>query len=167
MLHFFVDSGIKDTMYYWGEFRKALKLYIDLKKECNSLDSFNLGGGFPIRNHLGFEYDYNYIINEIITNIKETCNKENIDEPNIYTEFGKYTVGESGAIIFRVLEQKLQNDTELWYIVNNSIMNTLPDSWSIQKSLSFCQSINGKMNIEGSILVELAVTILTIIILRI
>ena len=58
MLHFFVDSGIKDTLYYWGEFQKALKLYIDLKKECSSLDSFNLGGGFPIRNHLGFEYNY-------------------------------------------------------------------------------------------------------------
>ena len=26
MLHFFVDSGIKDNLYYWGEFRKALKL---------------------------------------------------------------------------------------------------------------------------------------------
>jgi len=32
MLHFFVDSGIKDSLYYWGEFQKALKLYIDLKK---------------------------------------------------------------------------------------------------------------------------------------
>ncbi|MFC1785699.1 arginine decarboxylase, partial [Candidatus Neomarinimicrobiota bacterium] len=131
MLHFFVDSGIKDTMYYWGEFSKALKLYIDLKKECDSLDSLNLGGGFPIRNHLGFEYDYEYMINEIIKNIKETCVKENVIEPDIYTEFGKYTVGESGAVIFKVLEQKQQNDTELWYIVNNSIMNTLPDAWSI------------------------------------
>ena len=110
---------------------RHLKLYIDLKKECDSLNSFNLGGGFPIRNHLGFEYDYEYMINEIIKNIKETCVKENIIEPDIYTEFGKYTVGESGAIIFKVLEQKQQNDTELWYIVNNSIMNTLPDAWSI------------------------------------
>jgi arginine decarboxylase len=40
MLHFFVDSGIKDTLYYWGEFQKALKLYIDLKKESKKLDSF-------------------------------------------------------------------------------------------------------------------------------
>ena len=58
MLHFFVDSGIKDTLYYWGEFQKALKLYVELKKESLNLNSFNLGGGFPIRNHLGFEYDY-------------------------------------------------------------------------------------------------------------
>ncbi len=131
MLHFFVDSGIKDSLYYWGEFQKAMKLYIDLKKQCDTLDGFNLGGGFPIRNHLGFEYDYEYMIKEIVTNIKTACENENLREPDIYTEFGKYTVGESGATIFEVLEQKQQNDTESWYIINNSLMNTIPDSWSI------------------------------------
>ena len=131
MLHFFVDSGIKDSLYYWGEFQKAIKLYIDLKKQCTSLDAFNLGGGFPIRNHLGFEYDYEYMIKEIVSNIKTACSAENLPDPDIFTEFGKYTVGESGAIIFEVLEQKQQNDTESWYIINNSLMNTIPDSWSI------------------------------------
>jgi len=131
MLHFFVDSGIKDSLYYWGEFQKAIKLYIDLKKQCKTLDSFNLGGGFPIRNHLGFEYDYEYMIKEIVSNIKTACSAENLPDPDIFTEFGKYTVGESGAIIFEVLEQKQQNDTESWYIINNSLMNTIPDSWSI------------------------------------
>ena len=53
MLHFFVDSGIKDNLYYWGEFRKALKIFAELKKICPSLDSINLGGGLPIRNNLG------------------------------------------------------------------------------------------------------------------
>ena len=131
MLHFFVDSGIKDTLYYWGEFKKALNIYTELKKESENLDSFNIGGGFPIRNHLGFEYDYNYMVNEIVKNIKEACSKDGVPEPHIYTEFGKYTVGESGAIIFEVLEEKQQNDTEKWYIINNSLMNTIPDAWSI------------------------------------
>ncbi len=133
MLHFFVDSGIKDSLYYWGEFQKALKIYIDLKKECETLDSFNLGGGFPIRNNLGFEYDYEAIINEIVQNIKSACEADNIPEPDIYTEFGKYTVGESGAIIFKVLEKKVQNDAEIWYLIDNSLMNTIPDSWSIHE----------------------------------
>ena len=131
MLHFFVDSGIKDNLYYWGEFRKALKLFAELKKICPTLDSINLGGGLPIRNNLGFEYDYKYMINELVRNIKEVCQEEGIDEPDIYTEFGKYTVGESGAIIFSVLEQKQQNDSELWYLIDYSLMNTIPDAWSI------------------------------------
>jgi arginine decarboxylase len=131
MLHFFVDSGIKDTMYYWGEFQKAIKLFVQLKKECPTIRAINLGGGFPIRNNLGFEFDYEYIINEIVKNIGDVCENEGIDQPDIFTEFGKYTVGESGAIIFSILEQKQQNDTELWYMIDNSIMNTIPDAWSI------------------------------------
>jgi len=133
MLHFFVDSGIKDSFYYWGEFKKALQVFVELKKICPSLDSLNLGGGFPIRNHLGFEYDYEYMIGEIVKNIKDTCRKDKVDEPHIFTEFGKYTVGESGANIFSVLDQKQQNDAELWYIIDNSLMNTIPDSWSIHE----------------------------------
>jgi arginine decarboxylase len=131
MLHFFIDSGIKDNLYYWGEFQKGLKLYADLKKACPSLNAINFGGGFPVRNNLGFNYDYEYMINQIVINLRDMCNTEGIDHPDIYTEFGKYTVGESGAIIFKVLEQKQQNDTELWYMVDNSLMNTIPDAWSM------------------------------------
>jgi len=133
MLHFFVDSGIKDSLYFWGEFNRALELYISLKKQSKTLNSFNLGGGLPIRNNLGFEFDYEYMIKEIIHNIKNSCEAEKVPEPDIYTEFGKYTVGESGAIIFEVLEQKRQNDTETWYLINNSLMNTIPDAWSINE----------------------------------
>ncbi len=131
MLHFFVDSGIKDNFYYWGEFQKGLKMFVELKKICPELRALNLGGGFPIKNTLGFEYDYKYIVNEIVRNIKETCEEEGIQEPDIFTEFGKYTVGESGAVIFEVLEHKKQSDAEHWYIINNSLMNTIPDAWSI------------------------------------
>ncbi len=101
MLHFFVDSGIKDTLYYWGEFQKSVKLFIELKRECPELTAFNLGGGFPIRNHLGFEYDYEYMIREIVNNIKDACTAEGIEEPDIYTEFGKYTVGRAVQLFFR------------------------------------------------------------------
>jgi arginine decarboxylase len=154
MLHFFVDSGIKDTLYYWGEFQKALQLYVELKKESKKLTAFNLGGGFPVRNHLGFEYSYEYMINEIILNIKEACVKEKVKEPDIFTEFGRFTVGEAGAIIFKVLEQKQQNDTETWYIINNSLMNTIPDAWSMHEKFILLpvnkwDNEYGRVNIGG------------------
>jgi arginine decarboxylase len=133
MLHFFVDSGIKDSFYYWGEFKKGLNLYTKLKKICPTLDSLNLGGGFPVRNHLGFDYDYNHMVREIVRNIRETCENDGVPEPDIFTEFGRFTVAESGAIIFKVLEQKQQNESERWYIIDNSVMNTIPDAWSMNE----------------------------------
>lgn len=133
MVHFFVDSGITDSLYYWGEFKKALTIYAQIKRLVPKLNALNIGGGFPIRNSLGTTYDYETIVDEIVQTIKESCASEQIQEPHLFTEFGKYTVGESGAVIFKILAQKQQNDAELWYIINNSLMNTIPDAWSINE----------------------------------
>jgi arginine decarboxylase len=133
MLHFFVDTGIKDNTYYWSELRKAIKLYCQLKHICPDLDSLNIGGGLPIANSLNFEYDYAYMIKEIVRNIKEYCDDDDVPCPDIYTEFGKYTVGESGATILGVIGQKQQNDSELWYMVDNSLITTIPDAWAINE----------------------------------
>ncbi len=131
MLHFFVDTGIKDSLYYWGELKKAIKLYCEIKRESKDLRGINIGGGMPIRNSLGFEFDYKYMVKEIVNNIMLACEEEEVPEPDIFTEFGKYTVGESGANIFAVLGQKQQNDSEVWYMIDNSLMTTLPDTWGI------------------------------------
>lgn len=133
MIHFFVDSGITDNMYYWNEFKKAVNLFTSIKRIAPSVKSLNIGGGFPIQNSLNFNYDYEYMAHEIVGNIQQACADTGVDEPDIFTEFGKYTVGESGAVIFQVLEQKQQNDTELWYLIDNSLMNTIPDAWSINE----------------------------------
>ena len=51
------------------------------------------------------------MINEIVSNIKSSCEQDGIPMPDIYTEFGTFTVGASGAHIFSVLGQKSQNTT--------------------------------------------------------
>ncbi|RME95056.1 MAG: arginine decarboxylase [Bacteroidetes bacterium] len=131
MLHFFVDTGIKDTLYYWGELRKAIKIYSELWHENEDLHAINIGGGMPIRNSLGFEFDYKYMVREIVSNILVACEESDVPEPDIFTEFGKYTVGESTATIFSVLAEKQQNDSERWYMIDGSLMTTLPDAWGI------------------------------------
>jgi arginine decarboxylase len=133
MLHFFINTGIRDTSYYWNELLKCLKVYIALKKECPTLDSLNIGGGFPIKNSLAFEYDYQYMVDEIINQIKTACADAEVDVPHIFTEFGSFTVGESGGAIYEILYQKQQNDREKWNMIDSSFITTLPDSWAINK----------------------------------
>ena len=131
MLHIFLNKGIKDDIYYWSELNKIINLYCQLKKICPELDSINIGGGFPIKHSLGFEYDYQFMINEIVGNIKKACKKANVPYPNIFTEFGSYTVGESMAHIYKVQGEKIQNDRECWYMIDSSFITTLPDTWGI------------------------------------
>ncbi|MDA3954109.1 MAG: arginine decarboxylase [Bacteroidales bacterium] len=133
MLHFFINTGIKDNAYYWSELVKCLNVYGELKKVCPELDSLNIGGGFPIKNSLSFDYDYEYMIDEIVSQIKIYCETNNLKEPNIFTEFGSFTVGESGGTIYSILGQKKQNDREVWNMIDSSFMTTLPDSWAINK----------------------------------
>lgn len=64
---------------------------------------------------------------QIIRTIKHVCESEDIQVPHIISEFGTYTVGESAAAIFKVIGQKKQNDKELWYMVNGSLITSLPD----------------------------------------
>ena len=131
MLHFFMNKGIKDDIYYWSELNKVLNLYCQLKKICPELTGLNIGGGFPIKHSLAFEYDYTYMANEIISTIKKVCKRNKVDTPDIYTEFGSFTVGESGAVIYGILDEKQQNDREIWYMIDSSFITTLPDTWGI------------------------------------
>lgn len=131
MLHFFVNTGIKDTSYYWSELARIVNVYCDVKKYAPELESLDIGGGMPIYNSLGTEHDYEYMIDQIVIYIKTICKDRDVPEPNIITEFGQYTVGESGGMLYSIIGQKEQNDKELWYMIDSSFITTLPDTWGI------------------------------------
>lgn len=133
LLHFFINTGIRDTAYYWSELSRFMYKYCELKKICPSLDTVDIGGGFPIKTSMTFEYDYEYMVDQIMENIKWICDKNNVPTPNIVTEFGSFTVGESGAHIYKILDQKQQNDKELWYMIDGSFITHLPDSWGLNQ----------------------------------
>ncbi len=133
MLHFFINTGITDTAYYWNELAKCVRVYCELKKICPELTALNIGGGFPIKNSLSFDYDYEYMAEEIVAQIKLMCNENDTEEPDIFSEFGSFTVGESGAMLFSIVGQKRQNDREMWNMIDSSFMTTLPDSWAINQ----------------------------------
>jgi len=133
MLHFFINTGIKDETYYWNELSKILRIYCQLSKICPDLSMINIGGGLPIRYSLDPAPDYEYLISEIVYQIKITCEKAEVPCPDIFTEFGNFTVGESGAMIFRVITEKQQNDSEKWYMIDGSMMTTMPDIYGIRQ----------------------------------
>jgi arginine decarboxylase len=131
LLHFFVNSGIRDTPYYWNELEKNVELYCKLKKINPDLRYLDIGGGLPFKDSLAFDYDYEYMISEIVNRIKQICVENQVEEPDLITEFGSYTVAESGGTLFKVIGRKQQNDREKWLMLDGSLMTTLPDIWAL------------------------------------
>ncbi len=133
LMHFFVNTGIRDNAYYWNELRKFLNVYTDLIKLGADISYLDIGGGFPVKNSLAFEFDYEYMIDEIVSQIKAVADSQGARHPDLFTEFGSFTVSEAGGVIFTILHQKKQNDKERWNMINGSFMTTLPDTWAINK----------------------------------
>ena len=133
MMHLFINTGIKDTTYYWSELRRFLNKYCELRKINPDLDSIDIGGGWPIKTSVHFDYDYAYMAEQIVETIQKICKENDVPTPNIFTEFGSFTVGESGAAIYSVLGSKLQNDKEEWYMIDSSFITTLPDVWGLNQ----------------------------------
>lgn len=148
MLHFFINTGIRDTSYYWNELNKGVNMYCELKKECPELDSLNIGGGLPIQTHMDFSYDYEYMIEEIVAQVKNACAQAGVPEPHIFSEFGSYTVGESGAILYSIVNQKQQNDREKWNMIDSSFITTMPDTWAINQRFPFLAINNWRSEYE-------------------
>jgi arginine decarboxylase len=133
MLHYFINTGIKDTSYYWSELSRFVHKYCELRKVCPTLKTIDIGGGLPIQTSIQPEYDYPYMIEEVLRTIKRICQEESVPEPDIFTEFGIFTVGESGAHVYSILDEKLQNDKELWYMIDGSFITNLPDTWALNQ----------------------------------
>jgi len=154
ILHFFIHWGISDSAYYWSELSRFVFKYCELKKKCPELDTIDIGGGFPIKTSLQFEFDYNYMVDQIVQNVKWICDRNHVSTPNIITEFGSYTVGESGATIYSVLDTKLHNDKELWYMIDGSFITHIPDSYGmnqkyIMMAINNWDDIYHKVNLGG------------------
>lgn len=134
MLHMFINTGIKDSTYYWSELSRFMHMYCELRKICPELDSIDIGGGWPIKTSVHFDYDYEYMTDTIVKTIIRVCAENGVPMPaRIFTEFGSFTVGESGAVLYSILDKKQQNDKELWYMIDSSFITTLPDTWGLSQ----------------------------------
>ncbi|WNJ16364.1 arginine decarboxylase [Pontibacter sp. G13] len=148
LLHFFVHTGIRDTPFFWSELRKFVNLYCQFRKINPNLTKLDIGGGMPFRDSLDFEFDYQYVVTEIVKTIQEICLENDVPTPDILTEFGSYTVAESSCTLFKVLGKKMQNDREKWLMIDGSIISMLPDVWALNRRFMLLPINNWEMEYE-------------------
>ncbi|MEA3384324.1 MAG: biosynthetic arginine decarboxylase [Campylobacterota bacterium] len=108
MIHFHIGSD----MHTIGPLKKALKesghIYVELKKMgANELNSINIGGGLSIE-YSAYEkltqYSLKEFASDVVFTLRDIASKNNVEEPNIFTESGRFISAASSVIITPTLE---------------------------------------------------------------
>jgi arginine decarboxylase len=132
IFHFHMNHSIDNIEKYIDVLTLILKRkYIPLKQALNSINYLDMGGGMPVSVYN--KIDYELLVDNMIKTIKSNCQNGGIDVPNLINECGSFTVSDSRFNIFKVALKKQINDNSYWYILNSSIVTTIPDAWIVNK----------------------------------
>lgn len=126
-IHYHLRGSIFDEGKFITSLTSAFDVYAKAIKKDESIVNLDIGGGCPYYK-IG-EFDYQKYVNLIIKTLIELSKKEKVKEPNVIQENGRYTVSDSCFNIYKVTNVK--KDDKDWYIVNDSFMTSLPNSWAL------------------------------------
>lgn len=131
LLHAMFGSASDSEQQFVDALEPGLDLYARLRRRYPHLRFFDFGGGVPGRTTLDHEFDYDRFARLLLDRVLEVCGRHGAPPPALIGEFGRYTVSEHAAHLFRVITVK-ENGSELpWYLVNGSIMTSFPDTWAL------------------------------------
>jgi arginine decarboxylase len=131
LLHAMFGSAGCDEEAFVDALDPGLDLYARLGRGHRDLRFFDFGGGVPGRTTLDHDFDYDRFARLLLQRALARCTAHGTRPPALIGEFGRYTVSEHAAHLFRVITVK-ENGSELpWYLVNGSIMTSFPDTWAL------------------------------------
>ncbi len=131
LYHAMAGTQIADCAAFVERLSAALEVYARLRQQQPNLSIFDFGGGTPVGMTLDFDFDYETFAHELLAAAQNICARHGVPVPHVMGEFGRYTVAEHGAHLFKVITAKDNGSRLPWYLINGSIMTSFPDIWAI------------------------------------
>lgn len=131
LYHGMVGSQITDALDFVDRLTPPMQVYAQLRQKFPSLEIFDFGGGMPAPLTLDFTFDYRAFAAHLLRRLQQVCSSQGVPVPDVLGEFGRYTVSEHGAHLFKVVMAKENGSRWPWYLVNGSIMSSMPDAWAL------------------------------------
>ena len=141
LIHFHIGSQITKIRHIKNALREASQFYVQLSRMGFDIDFIDVGGG------LGVDYDgtrnsasessMNYSIqeyaNDIVSAVVDTCEKNNLKQPNIINESGRSLTAHHSILIFEVLETaqlpQWNDDVDVISEEDHELVRELYDIW--------------------------------------
>lgn len=135
LLHYHTGSEVLKESDLLRPLKKAMEVYLHLKKNNASLDTIDIGGGFP-GNYTGKRmYTTKSVVYGMVSFIEKFCAEHSIPHPNIICEWGTHIVAPAQITVFSILTSKLlpKSTAKQWYIIDGSFQTHLLDTWAVHK----------------------------------
>lgn len=131
VFHFHFGGTITNIDNYIKGLSNIYELYCRLQQKFGTFEYFDFGGGFPVKYSLTYRFDYDSLVDKMISAIKNKSQEYGIDEPQLIGEHGRYTVADHSFYIYKIDFAKNN-----WYVINGSLMNMTPDMWGIDQDFT-------------------------------
>ncbi len=108
MIHFHIGSAMNTIKPLKNALKESGHIYAELKNlGAKNLQAINIGGGLAIE-YSQFNRTINYSLqefaNDVVFTLKNIARQKNVEEPNIFTESGRFISASSAVLIAPVLE---------------------------------------------------------------
>jgi arginine decarboxylase len=110
LLHFHIGSQISSISVIKDAIGEASKIYVELVQLGANMQYLDVGGGLGIdydgsqtNFHASKNYDLQNYANDIVAEVKDTCNEKNIPVPTLISESGRAIASHQSVLIFDVL----------------------------------------------------------------
>ena len=132
--HAMVGSQLENQDGWMARLARSVERYCRLRREVPTLRAFNFGGGMPTSAYaLDFRFDYQEFLRRLMETVAATCASYDVPQPDLVGEFGRYTVASHSLFLLEVGAVKSgQAAAEPWYLVNGSMMVSLPDTLIVE-----------------------------------
>jgi arginine decarboxylase len=140
--HAMVGSQIEDLDGWTARLARSAAAYCRLRRRAPTLRAFNFGGGMPTSAYaLDFTFDYAGFLERLMGELAATCAAFDVPEPDVIAECGRYTVASHNVYLLEIGAVKAGQpsvhsgqgeDAPPWYLVNGSMMVSLPDSLIVE-----------------------------------
>ncbi|MFZ5391427.1 MAG: hypothetical protein ACOZAJ_04105 [Patescibacteria group bacterium] len=139
LLHYHTSKQLEYLEDVTAPLKKAMEVYVKLRKINPNLDMIDIGGGMPVPFVKRPLFSTESVVKRVLQVIQKACDKAEIPHPDVLVEWGSYLVAPAQVTIYRVLSEKdIINGSKpaiakKWYIVDGSFMNDLKDTWAIHQ----------------------------------
>lgn len=136
ILHYHAGSEILRGQDLIRVLRKAMEVYLRLKKVNPSLDTIDMGGGFYGNYYANKKmYTTKSVVYQIVRFMEKFCRDNDIPQPNIICEWGSHVVAPAQITVFSTISQKLipNSVAKQWYVIDGSFQTHLLDTWAVHR----------------------------------